>query len=79
MVPRTRNSVITMMNLIRPSIETTAAAQRALPKLIACVGSDYRLPVHTVSRFPMGKGLRENQQGTWATVEEVRCEEVSLS
>jgi hypothetical protein len=68
-----------MMNLIHPSIETAAAAQRALPKLIACVGSDYRFPAHTASRFPVGKGPRENQQGTWATVEEVRCEEVSLS
>lgn len=68
-----------MMNLTRPSIETTAAAQRALPKLIVCVGPDYRLPAHIASRFPMGKSLRENQQGPWATVEEVRCDEVGVS
>lgn len=54
-----------MMNLAAHSIETTAAAQRALPKLILCVGSDYRLPTHNASRFPMGKSPRENQQGTW--------------
>jgi len=64
-----------MMNLATHSIETTAAAQRPLPRLIACVGSDYRLPTHTASRFPMGNSPRKNQQGTWveAKVEEVRC------